>query len=158
MGDVHPAASKALLCEKLSAITFERWNLGLAKTTLCNSGFEAVEVAMKTSLLHSGKSGVIAFRNGYHGLGYGALESSLESLGSVSRSGLNFATTLHWFLIHPVFAVRLAERRVIGSKARVFPIALRPALSRLKTRSLKPSASGRSGASLWNRVRAAAER
>jgi 4-aminobutyrate aminotransferase-like enzyme len=74
MGDVHPAASKALLCEKLSAITFERWNLGLAKTTLCNSGFEAVEVAIKTSLLHSGKPGVIAFRNAYHGLGYGALE------------------------------------------------------------------------------------
>jgi 4-aminobutyrate aminotransferase-like enzyme len=74
MGDVHPAASKALLCEKLSAITFERWNLGPAKTTLCNSGFEAVEVAIKTSLLHSGKPGVIAFRNAYHGLGYGALE------------------------------------------------------------------------------------
>jgi 4-aminobutyrate aminotransferase-like enzyme len=74
MGDVHPSANKALLCEKLSAITFERWNLGLAKTTLCNSGFEAVEVAIKTSLLHSGKPGVIAFRNGYHGLGYGALE------------------------------------------------------------------------------------
>src|SRR6266403_847121 len=74
MGDVHPAASKPLLCEKLSGITFERWNLGLAKTTLCNSGFEAVEVAIKTSLLHSGKPGVIAFRNGYHGLGYGALE------------------------------------------------------------------------------------
>jgi 4-aminobutyrate aminotransferase-like enzyme len=74
MGDVHPAASKALLCQRLSAITFERWNLGLGKTTLCNSGFEAVEVAIKTSLLHSGKPGVIAFRNGYHGLGYGALE------------------------------------------------------------------------------------
>jgi 4-aminobutyrate aminotransferase-like enzyme len=74
MGDVHPAANKALLCAKLSAITFERWNLGLAKTTLGNSGFEAVEVAIKTSLLHSGKPGVIAFRNGYHGLGYGALE------------------------------------------------------------------------------------
>jgi 4-aminobutyrate aminotransferase-like enzyme len=74
MGDVHPSASKALLCEKLSAITFERWNLGPAKTTLCNSGFEAVEVAIKTSLLHSGKPGVIAFRNGYHGLGYGTLE------------------------------------------------------------------------------------
>jgi 4-aminobutyrate aminotransferase-like enzyme len=74
MGDVHPAASKPLLCEKLSGITFERWDLGLAKTTLCNSGFEAVEVALKTSLLHSGKPGVIAFRNGYHGLGYGTLE------------------------------------------------------------------------------------
>jgi 4-aminobutyrate aminotransferase-like enzyme len=74
MGDVHPAMNKAQLCEKLSALTFERWNLGVAKTTLCNSGFEAVEVAIKTSLLHSGKPGVIAFRNGYHGLGYGALE------------------------------------------------------------------------------------
>jgi 4-aminobutyrate aminotransferase-like enzyme len=74
MGDVHPAANKARLCAKLSAITFERWNLGSAKTTLCNSGFEAVEVAIKTSLLHSGKPGVIAFRNAYHGLGYGALE------------------------------------------------------------------------------------
>jgi 4-aminobutyrate aminotransferase-like enzyme len=74
MGDVHPAANKAPLCAELSAITFERWNLGSAKTTLCNSGFEAVEVAIKTSLLHSAKPGVIAFRNGYHGLGYGALE------------------------------------------------------------------------------------
>jgi 4-aminobutyrate aminotransferase-like enzyme len=74
MGDVHPAKNKALLCRKLSEITFERWGLGIGKSTLCNSGFEAVEVAIKTSLLHSGKPGVIAFQGGYHGLGYGALE------------------------------------------------------------------------------------
>jgi 4-aminobutyrate aminotransferase-like enzyme len=74
MGDVHPTESKVLLCRKLSEISFERWGLGTAKTTLCNSGFEAVEVAIKTSLLHSGKPGVIAFTGGYHGLGYGALE------------------------------------------------------------------------------------
>ena len=74
MGDVHPGENKALLCKRLSQITFERWGLGNGKTTLCNSGFEAVEVAMKTSLLHSGKPGVIAFTGGYHGLGYGALE------------------------------------------------------------------------------------
>ena len=73
MGDVHPAAVKAEVCERLSALTFERWGAGGAKTILCNSGFEAVEAALKTSLLHSGKPGVIAFRGGYHGLGFGAL-------------------------------------------------------------------------------------
>jgi 4-aminobutyrate aminotransferase-like enzyme len=74
MGDVHPTEAKALLCRRLSEISFERWRLGPAKTTLCNAGFEAVEVALKTSLLHSAKPGVIAFQGGYHGLGYGALE------------------------------------------------------------------------------------
>jgi 4-aminobutyrate aminotransferase-like enzyme len=73
MGDVHPAASKAGLCERLSAMTFERWGAGMGKVVLGNSGFEAIEAALKTSLLHSGKRGVIAFRGGYHGLGFGAL-------------------------------------------------------------------------------------
>ncbi len=73
MGDVHPTELKAAVCEQLSALTFERWKVGGAKTILCNSGFEAVEAALKTSLLHSGKPGVIAFRGGYHGLGFGAL-------------------------------------------------------------------------------------
>jgi 4-aminobutyrate aminotransferase-like enzyme len=75
MGDVHPAVEKAALCEKLSAITFERWGEGTGKTILCNSGFEAVEAALKTSLLHGGKRGVIAFQGAYHGLGYGALDA-----------------------------------------------------------------------------------
>ncbi len=73
MGDVHPAAAKARLCAALSAITFERWGMGSGKVILGNSGFEAVEAALKTSLLHSGKPGVIAFTGGYHGLGFGAL-------------------------------------------------------------------------------------
>jgi 4-aminobutyrate aminotransferase-like enzyme len=75
MGDVHPTAVKADLCAHLSAITFERWNMGTGKVILGNSGFEAVEAALKTSLLHSGKPGVIAFTGGYHGLGFGALST-----------------------------------------------------------------------------------
>ena len=74
MGDVHPTLLKAELCERLSALTFERWGAGRGKTILGNSGFEAVEAALKTALLHSGKPGVIAFHGAYHGLGYGALE------------------------------------------------------------------------------------
>ncbi len=73
LGDVHPAANKGALCRRLSEITFERWQLGPGKVTLGNSGFEAVEVAIKTSLLHTGKAGIVAFAGSYHGLGYGAL-------------------------------------------------------------------------------------
>ncbi len=74
MGDVHPSFLKADLCARLSALTFERWGAGRGKVILGNSGFEAVEAALKTSLLHSGKPGVIAFTGAYHGLGYGTLE------------------------------------------------------------------------------------
>lgn len=85
MGDVHPHALKAQLARKLSRITFERWTAssgaGLTKqltgkTVFCNSGFEAVEAALKTALLATGKPGVIAFEKGYHGLGYGALNAT----------------------------------------------------------------------------------
>ena len=91
MGDVHPHALKAELARELSRITFERW-LGKSevrgpkaevvgrgavraagKTLFCNSGFEAVEAALKTAMLAMGKPGVIAFEGAYHGLGYGAL-------------------------------------------------------------------------------------
>ncbi|MFM8232193.1 MAG: aminotransferase class III-fold pyridoxal phosphate-dependent enzyme, partial [Chthoniobacterales bacterium] len=61
-----------LLCE----LTFGRWNAGRAKVILGNSGSDAIEAALKTSLLHSGKPGVIVFEGAYHGLGYGALEAS----------------------------------------------------------------------------------
>jgi len=74
MGDVHPAVAKAELCQLLSEITFERWGMGHGKSLLCNSGSEAVEAALKTALLYSGKAGVISFAGSYHGLGHGALD------------------------------------------------------------------------------------
>lgn len=73
MGDVHPTELKVRLCERLSSMTFERWGGGPGKTTLSNSGFEAVETALKTALIATGRPGVVAFHNAYHGLGYGAL-------------------------------------------------------------------------------------
>ncbi|HEY5892807.1 MAG TPA: aspartate aminotransferase family protein [Chthoniobacterales bacterium] len=76
MGDVHPTELKVLLCEELSAITFERWDAGSGKCVLASSGSEAVEAALKTAFIHTKKRGVIAFEGAYHGLGYGALETS----------------------------------------------------------------------------------
>lgn len=87
MGDVHPHALKAQLAQELSRITFERWpnkskdrrlksEVPTGKTIFCNSGFEAVEAALKTALLATGRRGVIAFEGAYHGLGYGALNTT----------------------------------------------------------------------------------
>jgi 4-aminobutyrate aminotransferase-like enzyme len=89
MGDVHPHALKAKLARELSKITFERWAVPSkikkqklkngklnAKTIFCNSGFEAVEAALKTAMLATSKPGVIAFEGAYHGLGYGALNAT----------------------------------------------------------------------------------
>ena len=87
MGDVHPHALKAQLARELSRITFEKWSRAQspksrvrarlsAKTIFCNSGFEAVEAALKTAMLATGKRGVIAFEGAYHGLGYGALNAT----------------------------------------------------------------------------------
>ena len=73
MGDVHPTALKGELCARLSAWTFERWGEGKGKVVLSSSGFEAVETALKTARIASGKAGVMAFSSGYHGLGYGSL-------------------------------------------------------------------------------------
>ncbi len=76
MGDVHPTRLKMEVCRMLSALTFERWGAGSGKTILSNSGFEAVESALKTARIATGKSGVLSFKNSYHGMGYGALLGS----------------------------------------------------------------------------------
>ena len=75
MGDVHPTELKAELCARLSALTYERWGAGDGKVVLSSSGSDAVETALKTALLRTGKAGVIAFTGGYHGLGLGALSA-----------------------------------------------------------------------------------
>src|ERR1700677_1312854 len=86
MGDVHPHALKARLARELSKITFERWSAAkfkikgakskTGKTIFCNSGFEAVEAALKTAMLATSKPGIIAFEGAYHGLGYGTLNAT----------------------------------------------------------------------------------
>jgi 4-aminobutyrate aminotransferase-like enzyme len=73
MGDVHPARVKVELCEALSQITFEKWEGKKGKCLFGNSGFEAVEAALKTAVLKTGRAGILSFEGGYHGLGYGAL-------------------------------------------------------------------------------------
>jgi 4-aminobutyrate aminotransferase-like enzyme len=69
MGDVHPSAVKARLLERLAAIAPG----DLQKTYLTTGGAEAVEFALKTALLATGKSRFLAFEGAYHGLSVGTL-------------------------------------------------------------------------------------
>ena len=72
MGDVHPADLKLVLLERLRDIC--PGDLGMS--VLGSSGSDAVEVARKACLLHTGRPGILAFTGGYHGLTYGALEAT----------------------------------------------------------------------------------
>jgi len=69
MGDVHPPAVKVELLERLASLS--PWRD--ARAVLASSGSEAVEIALKSAHLATGKGGVIAFAGGYHGLTLGAL-------------------------------------------------------------------------------------
>ena len=69
MGDAFPGQNKIALVKRLADITPGN----LKRTLFANAGFEAVEAALKTAMIKTGKPGVIAFENAYHGLGYGAL-------------------------------------------------------------------------------------
>ncbi len=69
MGDVHPPELKLELLERLARLAPWEETRGV----LASSGSEAVEIALKTAELSTGRSGVLAFEGGYHGLTLGSL-------------------------------------------------------------------------------------
>jgi 4-aminobutyrate aminotransferase/(S)-3-amino-2-methylpropionate transaminase len=77
MGDVHPATVKVALLEALA----RHFPGGVpSRAILGSSGSDAVEAALKTSLLATGRAGVVAFEGAYHGLGFGALDATWRPL------------------------------------------------------------------------------
>lgn len=72
MGDVHPPEIKVRLLERLARLS--PWEA--CRGFLANSGSEAVEAALKTALLATGRPGILAFEGGYHGLTLGSLAAT----------------------------------------------------------------------------------
>ena len=85
MGDVHPTALRVRLFERLARIL----PAALEKTFLATTGSEAVEAALKTAILATGKARFAAYRGAYHGLSFGAL-----SVGGIERFRAPFAAAL----------------------------------------------------------------
>jgi 4-aminobutyrate aminotransferase-like enzyme len=75
MGDVHPSEVKVRLCERIAGLV----PLLDAQVILGQNGGDAVEAALKTAMLATGRPGVLAFEGGYHGLTYGALDVTARS-------------------------------------------------------------------------------
>ncbi len=69
MGDIHPSGPKLDLLERLCALA--PWSE--ARAVLASTGSEAIEIALKTAQLATGRPGVLALRGGYHGLTLGSL-------------------------------------------------------------------------------------
>ncbi|HEY6325350.1 MAG TPA: aspartate aminotransferase family protein [Candidatus Cybelea sp.] len=85
MGDVHPTEVRVRLFERLAGILPAQ----LEKTFLATTGSEAIETALKTAILASGKSRFAAYRGAYHGLSFGAL-----AVGGIDRFRRPFARAL----------------------------------------------------------------
>lgn len=69
LGDVHPSQAKIALSQRLC----ELFPGSEARVILGQSGADAVTAALKTAVLATGRSGVIAFGGAYHGLSYAPL-------------------------------------------------------------------------------------
>lgn len=69
MGDVHPTSVRTQLLERLATIL----PADLTKAFLASTGAEAVEAAMKTAMLATGKHRFVSYTGAYHGLTFGAL-------------------------------------------------------------------------------------
>jgi 4-aminobutyrate aminotransferase-like enzyme len=76
MGDVHPSRVKVELLERLAAL-FPGG--AAARAVLGSSGSDAVEIALKTAQLATGRAGVVAFEGAYHGLALGVLDATFRS-------------------------------------------------------------------------------
>lgn len=101
LGDVYPPEPKVRLLERLAAIA--PGDLGV--TILANSGAEAVEAALKTAVLRTGRTGILAFEGAYHGLTYGALATTWRS---------DFRARFAGQLFH---GVRFAPYPIAGNRA-----------------------------------------
>lgn len=73
MGDVHPSRTKVEVLEALARLYP---GAEAVRTVLGSSGSDAVESALKTALLATGRPGVVAFEGAYHGLSLGALDAT----------------------------------------------------------------------------------
>ncbi|MDX1933543.1 MAG: aspartate aminotransferase family protein [Capsulimonadales bacterium] len=72
MGDVHPTAVKVELAKRIA----ERTPGDLSGVIFGQNGGDAIEAAIKSARLFTGKPGILAFDTGYHGLTFGALAAT----------------------------------------------------------------------------------
>ena len=87
MGDAFPDPRRVELLERLAALT------GLGRGILGCSGSDAVDAALKTACIATGRPRVLAFEDGYHGLASGVLPATHYRADAFARPfGPRFAS------------------------------------------------------------------
>lgn len=121
LGDLQPSDVKVQLLQRLAALA----PFAGARVILGLSGSDAVEAALKTAVLATGRPGVVAFEGSYHGLAHGPL----AACGYSAAFRAPFAAQLNphvRFVPYPASAVQLpAVLAELGSLFAV-PPAERP--------------------------------
>lgn len=97
MGDVHPTESKIKLLESLARISPYK----NAQSILSLSGSEAIESALKTAMLATGRERFVSFADAYHGLQFGPLALNnrkhfTEGFESWIQPGKNLVIPFPW--------------------------------------------------------------
>jgi 4-aminobutyrate aminotransferase/(S)-3-amino-2-methylpropionate transaminase len=125
MGDVHPSDVKARLLARLAAIAPG----DCSQTYLGSNGADAIEFALKTAFLATGRPRVLSYTGAYHGLSLGALP-----VGGIARFREPFAPLVDeraTFVAFPGARDSLAgaldaARVVLAADARIGAVVLEP--------------------------------
>lgn len=119
MGDVHPSAVKVDLAREVCRLTPG----DLGGCIFGANGTDAVEAALKTARLFTGKSGVLAFDGGYHGLSYGTL-----AVTSRPDFSAPFAGQVGMFARHLPYAapLELVERELTENAETIGAVLVEP--------------------------------
>jgi 4-aminobutyrate aminotransferase / (S)-3-amino-2-methylpropionate transaminase / 5-aminovalerate transaminase len=131
LGDVFPADAKIALLERLARLHPDP----NARVILGQSGADAVTAALKSALLFTGKSGVLAFAGAYHGLSHAPLAACglRESYRAPFVAQLNPHVTFVDYPSRPEELERVLERvraALLASSAPVGAILVEPILGR----------------------------
>jgi 4-aminobutyrate aminotransferase-like enzyme len=102
LGDVHTHTPRVALAEALCRLA----PIPDARVHFATTGSDAVEVAIKSALLATGRPGVLAFAGGYHGLTLGALAATSRPAFRVP-----FAPHLSSHVAHLPYGAPLAHVR-----------------------------------------------
>ena len=111
LGDVHPSAVKVELLERLAALA----PAPLGVSVLGLSGADAVEAALKTAMLATGRGGFVAFHGGYHGLSIG---STTIAAASPSRTAARTSASASSVVTPASGSAKRASRARAPSRAR----------------------------------------
>jgi len=129
LGDVLPSDTKLSLLPRLARLHPSPG----AQVILGQSGADAVTAAIKSAVLSTGRTGLLAFQGSYHGLSYGALAVTDLRRGYRAPFARHLPSAVHFAPYPgsaPAMDAALAAVRAVLASREVAAVVLEPILGR----------------------------